>query len=182
MNAKKDLQLGAHVRVISDTMEGEIVKIEKDLITIVCQDGFEYSFKSNELVVNKAWNPIISHKDLTENDNSSIAAKRSFKVKKGSYSKEVDLHIHELTDCEKGMSNYDKLSLQLSVAQKELDQAISKKHPKIIFIHGRGAGVLKKELKNIFKKYNVSFHDASYTEYGQGATEVIIYQNSKKNI
>jgi len=77
------------------------------------------------------------------------------------------------------MSNFEKLSLQLKVAQKELEKAISKKHPKIIFIHGRGAGVLKNELKSLFKKYQVDFHDASYTEYGQGATEVIIYQNKK---
>jgi len=77
------------------------------------------------------------------------------------------------------MSNFEKLSLQLKVARKELETAIAKKHPKIIFIHGRGAGVLKSELKSLFDTYNVDFQDASYIEYGQGATEVIIYQNKK---
>lgn len=77
------------------------------------------------------------------------------------------------------MSNYDKLSLQLNTAQKELELAIDKKQQKIIFIHGRGEGVLKKELRILCSKYPVEYHDASYTEYGMGATEVLIFQNKK---
>ncbi|MGI9530751.1 Smr/MutS family protein [Lutimonas sp.] len=178
MNAKKDFEIGDHVRVINDTLQGEVVKIEKGFVTISCEDGFEYSFAPLELLINKEWNPEVSHAETKEIDTKQTS-KTSFKVKKGSFVKEVDLHIHELIDHEKGMSNFDKLSLQLNVAKKELEQAISKKHPKIIFIHGRGEGVLKNELKTLLKNYNVAFHDASYLEYGQGATEVIIYQNTK---
>ena len=63
--------------------------------------------------------------------------------------------MHELIDSEKGMSNYDKLSLQLKTVQRELELAISKKQQKIIFIHGRGEGVLKKELRILCSKYPV---------------------------
>jgi DNA-nicking Smr family endonuclease len=92
---------------------------------------------------------------------------------------EVDLHIHELVDSELGMSNFDKLSLQLETAKLKLEEAIATKQKKIVFIHGRGDGVLKHEVRALFKKYPVSFHDASYTKYGQGATEVLIFQNKK---
>ena len=179
MKANDKFKIGDHVGVISDTLTGIIVKIESSLITIVCEDGFEYIYKANELIINKDWDKLINHSSLQDQTIKSSKPKAQFKVKKGSFIKEVDLHIHELIENEIGMTNYDKLSLQLKVAQKELEIAISKKHPKIIFIHGRGAGVLKSELKSLFKKYHVDFHDASYTEYGQGATEVIIYQNKK---
>jgi len=179
MKAKNKLNLGDHVGVISDTLTGIIVKVESQLITIECEDGFEYTYKADELVINKDWNKLINQSDEQDLSIKSTGSKIQFKVKKGNFIKEVDLHIHELIDSESGMSNFDKLSLQLKVARKELETAIAKKHPKIIFIHGRGAGVLKNELISLFKNYQVDFHDASYTEYGQGATEVVIYQNKK---
>ena len=179
MKAQDKFKIGDHVGVISDTLKGIIVKIETQLITIVCEDDFEYTYKASELIMNKDWNKLINHSSAQDLTIKSSKPKAQFKVKKGNFIKEVDLHIHELIENEIGMSNFEKLSLQLKVAQKELEMAIYKKHPKIIFIHGRGAGVLKSELKSLFKKYHVDFHDASYTEYGQGATEVIIYQNKK---
>jgi len=179
MKANDKFKIGDHVGVISDTLKGIIIKIESQLITIVCEDDFEYTYKANELIINKDWDKLIHHSSVQDLTIKSAQPKAQFKIKKGNFIKEVDLHIHELIENEIGMSNFDKLSLQLKVAQKELETAISKKHPKIIFIHGRGAGVLKSELKSLFKKYQVDFHDASYTEYGQGATEVIIYQNKK---
>ena len=179
MKARNKFNIGDHVGVISDTLKGTIVKIELQLITIACEDGFEYTYDANELVINKDWDKLMHHSPSQENTTASSEAKPTFKVKKGNFIKEVDLHIHELIDSDIGMSNFDKLSLQLKIARKELESAISKKHPKIIFIHGRGAGVLKNELIRLFEKYNVDYHDASYIEYGQGATEVIIYQNKK---
>ncbi len=179
MKAKNKFKIGDHVVVISDTLTGIVVKIELLMITIECEDGFEYTYKANELLINKDWETLIKHPVVQNPDIKDLEPKSQFKVKKGNFIKEVDLHLHELVDSEIGMSNYDKLSLQIKVAKKELEKAISKKHPKIVFIHGRGAGVLKNELQNLFSKYNVDFHDASFTEYGQGATEVIIYQNKK---
>jgi len=69
------------------------------------------------------------------------------------------------------------LSLQIETAKRKLDYAVSKKISKIVFIHGRGEGVLKKELEFLLGNYNVKFYDASYQKYGLGATEVYIYQN-----
>ena len=50
------------------------------------------------------------------------------------------------------------------------------KNKKIVFIHGKGDGVLKSEiikaLKKNFKQYD--YQDASFQEYGYGATMVII--------
>lgn len=89
--------------------------------------------------------------------------------------KEVDLHINELIDKTKGLSNFEMLNIQLERFEKELDMALSKQYKKIIFIHGVGNGRLKQEIISILKITNgLSFHDASYKEYGYGATQVNI--------
>ncbi|MCF6366528.1 MAG: DUF2027 domain-containing protein [Bacteroidales bacterium] len=90
--------------------------------------------------------------------------------------KEVDLHIHELIDDESGMSDYDKLQLQLDAFHKELQTAIKENYRRIVFIHGVGSGSLKlkirSELQHKYKKYQ--FQDASFKEYGYGATMILL--------
>lgn len=174
-----NFKIGDTVSVINDTMTGIVAKINHHEVTIECPDGFLYAFDCKELVLNKEWNPNISLHQTESEIDLKDNIKSNYRSKKGSLIKEVDLHIHELIDSEKGMSNFDKLSLQVNTARKELEAAIAKKQSKIIFIHGRGEGVLKKELRTLCSKYPVEFHDASYMEYGMGATEVLIFQNKK---
>lgn len=89
--------------------------------------------------------------------------------------KEVDLHIEELLDNWNGMSNAQLLDVQLRRMQQELDEAIAAHLHKIIFIHGVGNGRLKQEVVRVLKTYRgIRFHDASYSKYGAGATEVVI--------
>lgn len=90
--------------------------------------------------------------------------------------REIDLHIHELVDDERGLSDSDKLELQLVHFQKKLNEAINNKEKKIVFIHGTGNGRLKHEIRRIIDgDYpNVTYQDASFQEYGFGATLVLI--------
>ena len=91
---------------------------------------------------------------------------------------EVDLHIHQLVNNHKRISNYDILTLQMDTAKRQLDFAISKRIQRIVFIHGMGEGVLRAELEFLFKRYdNIKFYDADFQKYGQGAVEVYIFQN-----
>ncbi len=89
---------------------------------------------------------------------------------------EVDLHITELVDTTAGLSNADMLNMQIDEFRKVMD-ANGKKHgQKIVFIHGKGEGVLRqalmKELTHRYKGHDVQ--DASFREYGFGATQVTI--------
>jgi hypothetical protein len=90
--------------------------------------------------------------------------------------KEVDLHIEKLVDSYKGMSNHDMLQLQLRHFQKHLEEAITNRYHKVVFIHGVGNGRLKQEILNILAGYTkeVRYYDAEYKKYGLGATEVLI--------
>lgn len=89
---------------------------------------------------------------------------------------EVDLHINELLDSTAGMSNSEILNYQLDKFREVLEQYKNKKGQKIVFIHGKGDGVLRKavldELKHKYK--NCPYQDASFREYGFGATMVTI--------
>ena len=88
----------------------------------------------------------------------------------------VDLHANEVLDSTAGLSAGDILNYQLGVFRKTLEEHKQKKGQKIVFIHGKGEGVLRhaliNELKYKYKKY--TYQDASFQEYGYGATQVTI--------
>ena len=88
----------------------------------------------------------------------------------------VDLHASELLDSTVGLTPTDILNHQLDVFRKTLKQYENQKGTKIIFIHGKGEGVLRKallnELQYRYKSY--TYQDASFREYGYGATQVTI--------
>jgi len=89
---------------------------------------------------------------------------------------EVDLHINQLIDDTRGLTNADMLKLQMDSFHQEIKSAISSGVKKIVFIHGVGDGVLKNELRReLGRKYSkYPFQDASFREYGFGATMVIL--------
>ena len=89
---------------------------------------------------------------------------------------EIDLHIGELLDDIHGMSHSEILHYQLDKFREVLEQYKSKREQRIVFIHGKGDGVLRKALLDELKRKYPSFRhqDASFQEYGFGATMVTI--------
>ena len=87
---------------------------------------------------------------------------------------EINLHIEELIDDYSRMSNAQIIQIQLRHFQKALDTAQNNSCRKLIVIHGVGNGRLKQEVRTILSDENLRFHDASFSKYGFGATEVII--------
>jgi len=68
--------------------------------------------------------------------------------------------------------------LQIETAKRRLEFGFQNRIQRIVFIHGVGEGVLKLELEYLFKRYeSLKFYDANYQKYGQGATEVYIFQS-----
>lgn len=88
----------------------------------------------------------------------------------------VDLHADELLETTQGMSAIDILNYQLDVFRKTLKEHEKQKGQKIVFIHGKGDGVLRRaiinDLQYRFKQH--TYQDASFREYGYGATQVTI--------
>lgn len=90
---------------------------------------------------------------------------------------EVDLHIGELTDTLAGMEPKDMLELQLATVRKHMKAHKSRIGQKLVFIHGKGEGVLRKAVMELLRKEypKAELQDASFREYGFGATLVTIH-------
>ena len=88
----------------------------------------------------------------------------------------VDLHADQLLETTAGMSSGNILDYQLDVFRRVLDHYKTNKGQKIIFIHGKGEGVLRQAIIHElnYKYKHFQYQDASFQEYGYGATQVTI--------
>lgn len=88
----------------------------------------------------------------------------------------VDLHASELLETTAGMTSADILNYQLETFRKTIKQYEKDKGKKIIFIHGKGEGVLRHAIVNElrYRYKHCQYQDASFQEYGYGATQVTI--------
>lgn len=89
---------------------------------------------------------------------------------------EVDLHINSLLDTVVGMSPKEMFEYQIDKFNDVMRENIRKKGQRIVFIHGKGDGVLRAEItKQLRQKYPGCYvQDASFQKYGFGATMVTI--------
>lgn len=88
---------------------------------------------------------------------------------------EVDLHLHEIIDDERSLSEGERLEYQIRYFERALESAIRNGKRKLIVIHGVGEGVLREEVRRLLQYYEgVRFYDADMRRYGVGATEVEI--------
>jgi hypothetical protein len=89
---------------------------------------------------------------------------------------EIDLHIEELIEDIRGLTNAAIIGIQLNHFRSALESAISNGVKRLIVIHGIGNGRLREEVRKVVKTYDgISCRDGSYARYGFGATEVLIH-------
>ena len=88
----------------------------------------------------------------------------------------VDLHADEVLETTAGMNAADILHYQLDVFRKTMTEYKNKKGQKIVFIHGKGEGVLRQAIVHElnYRYKSCTYQDASFQEYGYGATQVTI--------
>lgn len=90
---------------------------------------------------------------------------------------EVDLHAETLLDDTTGMDAKAILDYQLKTVRQTMEAHRKEKGRRIVFIHGKGDGVLRnallKQLKTQYR--NCTHQDASFQEYGFGATMVTVH-------
>ncbi len=182
----KTFNIGDHVSVLDEAVDGIVKVINGSQITIETTDGFVMTYFVNELINNHKSSALYNISGTNDLANvlkeKEIPKPRTFVKEKKSKGEipppEFDLHIEKLVKNYRGMSNYDILTLQSETAKRHIEFAIRNRIPKIVFIHGVGEGVLKSELDFMLGRYeNIDFRDGNYQKYGQGATEVFIKQN-----
>ena len=185
---------GDLVRFIDEVGEGRVIRIlSNELAEVETSDGWILPAYIRNLVVIPE-NLLTSGSPVSPRKYEETVVKKVDKelvnisinrppISKSSNNKipprEVDLHINKLIDSVVGLSNTEILTLQLDVFRKELNKSIKSNEREIIFIHGIGNGTLKGDLRRV-AEYEYSWcsqEDASFREYGFGATRIRIPQN-----
>ncbi|MBN2480198.1 MAG: DUF2027 domain-containing protein [Bacteroidales bacterium] len=99
------------------------------------------------------------------------------KKKRNDETYEVDLHIDQMVADSSKYSPAEIVSMQIKRLHESMEEAISKKMRRVVIIHGVGQGTLKMQIrKELQEKYpEFLFQDASFKEYGFGATMVHLH-------
>lgn len=181
--------VGEEVGYLYEKGGGIIQRIEGVHYFIEDEFGFERPFLSSEIVKIHGKNYQMDHYTDKINDDESLSTANYFVRqemltgrKRPSDVWEIDLHIEELLDSHVGMTNTEILLKQMTEFRSFFKRAQEKRIPKLVVIHGVGEGVLKNEIRTFLsKKDHVEFFDASYLEYGKGATEIRLFTNQHPN-
>ncbi len=161
----------------SDIYSGNML-IENDFFEVktAILNIFEFKNKTDKEFENRLVSgnlaEIIAQKEGKEIKKQSVKAKREPDIT------EVDLHIQSITDDYKDLSSGEIVEMQMSRFKTSLETALIHNTPRIVFIHGIGAGKLKHEIRRTLERSypHLKYQDASFKEYGYGATMVIIPQ------
>ncbi|XOD69558.1 MAG: Smr/MutS family protein [Flavobacteriales bacterium AspAUS03] len=180
-------KIGDKVSVIDEMITGHVVNIQGKKITLLNDFGFKEDYPTEQLVrTNENLAADMKHSWIDQNviktkeENTSTQKIRSKSKQDQPF--EIDLHIDKLIDFSQRFSNHEMLQIQLDTAQKAIEKAMKKNRKRLIFIHGHGQGVLRRELYCLLENYpNIRYFDASFQKYKFGATEIYIHSLAKKN-
>lgn len=151
------------------------------LHSFIPNDFFEQSALLFTIIENdEAQRPLVIDSDKLKHEMYAKTDKEEFhskKIRKTDNDEVViDLHASELLETTAGMNNAEILKYQIKIFNDTISEYAKKKGQKIIFIHGKGEGVLRNaiihELNYKYKRFH--YQDASFREYGYGATQVTI--------
>jgi dsDNA-specific endonuclease/ATPase MutS2 len=170
--------------MIDELTGGVVTEVEGHILRIRTEEGFEIEVSGSE-VVHLPDTGALSM-DVSGFSSSIKEEEKPRKRRDGGSRKErqnppmvVDLHIEKLLSNTRGMTTFDILNYQMDTARRQLEFALRKRIQRVVFIHGVGEGVLKEELRTLFRRYeDLRVGDADYRKYGMGATEIYIPQSN----
>lgn len=149
-------------------VENDFFDEDAMLVTLIKNDILDFAQLIDPAVLQKA---IAEKKHSEQHRHPQIKKDKKIEIE------EIDLHSQELLDTTAGMSRRDILTYQLEIFEKKIGENLRFKGKRIVFIHGKGEGVLRAEIEKLLKrKYpRCEYQDASFQKYGYGATMVIIH-------
>ena len=180
----KKFRTGDRVQLIDELTQGVVLEVGPQSLRLKTDDGFEIQVAENEVVhLPDSGTLPVEVPDLAR----SLKEEGTPRKRKTTPSRKerqnpplvVDLHIEKLLSDTRAMTTFDILNYQMDTARGQLEFALRKRIQRVVFIHGVGEGILKEELRTLFRRYEgLKVRDADYRKYGMGATEVYIPQSN----
>ncbi|MGB0805452.1 MAG: Smr/MutS family protein [Salibacteraceae bacterium] len=176
-------QIGDKVRLLNEDEEGVILKFHNQNKVDLEIDDFIYTYSISEIIkVTPSQNiihvpvenPLKNSEEVQPVNNKEVLQhipKKVFhNISRLGYP-EIDLHIYELVDKPKNLSNSEMLQIQTFRLEQFIQDCIANLVSEFVVIHGVGEGVLRLEVQKILESHgNIEFKEADFREYGTGAT------------
>ncbi len=197
----RDFKVGDLVKFLNDVGTATVLRVEGNVVIVEDEDGFERSVERAELMdagdrdqdERKYGNKLPDVAQLLTQEVGERRMKelqRDFEVRyqhaqatsmsRRDAHMEVDLHIHELVDDQRGLADGAKLAIQMAHFDRMMDIAKREKLRRIVFIHGVGQGVLRHQIRTALDQHHpdCNYREGDPRRYGSGATEVWLGQAS----
>ena len=164
---------GDIVNFLNDVGGGKVVQVDEEhkLVWVETEDGFNVGpLPLSEVLLRSK--PTDYPKEVQVPQEPTKPTQRQ---SKGDIV--IDLHIKALPTKGAGMDDIAKHKYQLQYFRLRMNEYIRFRGNRLVFIHGKGDGTLKNEVRQILKREyagRVEFHDADFSKYEEGATLVII--------
>ena len=176
------MEIGTHVRAVSQKLDGIICRNQDNIYYVRDNDGFEWPMYENELVVIDMTSfeevQAIYQGRVPAKQAKSYSRHKTTKIGgKGVNPKIVDLHQESLPLYSRNMSDTEIHELQKQTIVKTIEQEKTHQGTQIVFIHGKGNGILRNDLIKLLSKYKLvcKYEDAPFHLYGyHGAIKVTI--------
>ena len=197
----RDFKAGDLVKFLNDVGTATVLRVKGNVVIVEDEDGFERSVERAELMdagdrdqdEKKYGNKLPDVAQLLTQEVGERRMKelqRDFEVRyqhaqatsmsRRDAHMEVDLHIHELVDDQRGLADGAKLAIQMAHFDRMMDIAKREKLRRIVFIHGVGQGVLRHQIRTALDQHHpdCNYREGDPRRYGSGATEVWLGQAS----
>ena len=169
------INIGDKIKFLDSKGGGEVLSFSGYNYLILTDEGFEENHSLDSIIKVD----VTIEKTLKSTHVPDGFKKLTKKVKKDSIYKskspliwEIDIHIENLLDNFYHMSNYEIVNYQLEKCENIIHKALKAKIHKLVIIHGKGQGVLRKEVHHLLYSFRLDFKDADYMKYSGGATDV----------
>jgi dsDNA-specific endonuclease/ATPase MutS2 len=180
----REFKPGENVKVVHETVQGKVIEVSKDQVIILDDDGFKRTYKASELVhatPTDKYDATVNATPIAKTE--SLTSKKRAKTKSSvkDIEPEIDLHIEELIDDHRGLTNSEILAIQMRHCRGFVEKAISRRTRRIVIVHGKGEGVLRTAVYDYLDKLrfeqdiNLRYDDGADSIYGIGGSTVVIF-------
>jgi len=171
-----DLWVGDWLLIKSKNIKGTFEGLE-DGYAVVKVDEKLYKVNDDNLEVTDA--PVLKDKYTLPTDNTHVVLQqepKSIPIDTSNALNTIDLHIEKLAP--DFHFNFDELSFQVRTCDAFIKKSINTGLDVITIIHGKGKGILKKEIESLLEKY--SDYVSVKTSVNQGGAIEVWLKKVKK--